>query len=225
MFLAFGAFIIACGGTHFVEIFTLWVPAFWFAGNVKLITALEGGALVTPNEDEVQAVRELRLLGVDTDRALRTNNRMWDYDVLRQGWRYHLGSIPSSIGLAQLAMADTFIENRRRYCKELTARFSVIDGIRVPDTDFDDVASFIYFIQVADAETRGRLIEHMRLRGVATGIHFQGAHEFTYYQNARRGDLAVTERGSAQQLTLPLHSQMNDETFERVVDSVASFFA
>ncbi len=40
MFLAFGAFIIACGGTHFVEIFTLWVPAFWFAANVKVITAL-----------------------------------------------------------------------------------------------------------------------------------------------------------------------------------------
>jgi len=126
---------------------------------------------------------------------------------------------------AQLALADVFIENRRRYCRELTARFSGIDGIRVPDTDFDDVASFIYFIRLADAETRSRLIEHMRLRGVATGIHFQGAHEFSFYRNARRSDLSVTDRAASQQLTLPLYSYMDDETFERVVESVTSFFA
>jgi dTDP-4-amino-4,6-dideoxygalactose transaminase len=193
-------------------------------GPVKLVTALEGGALVTPREDEVQAVRELRLLGVDTDRALRTNNRMWEYDVTRQGWRYHLGSIPSSVGLAQLAMAETFIENRRQYCRTLTARFSGIDGIRVVDSDFDDVASFIYFIRVSDAETRSRLIEHMRLRGVATGIHFQGAHEFSFYRNARRSDLSETDRAAAQQLTLPLYSFMDDETLERVAESVTSYF-
>lgn len=40
MFLAFGAFIIACGATHFMEIWTLWKPSFWTAGNVKAITAI-----------------------------------------------------------------------------------------------------------------------------------------------------------------------------------------
>ena len=194
-------------------------------GPVKLITALEGGALVTPNESEVQVIRELRLLGVDTDRALRSNNRMWEYDVTRQGWRYHLGSIPSSIGLAQLALADTFIENRRDYCRHLSASLAGIDGLRVPDTGFEDVASFIYFVRVADASVRGRLIEHMRARGVATGIHFQGAHEFSYYRDARRGDLAMTELAASQQLTLPLYSQMDEATLDRVVESVTSFFA
>ena len=194
-------------------------------GPVKVITALEGGALVTPNADEVQAIRELRLLGVDTDRALRTNNRMWDYDVTRQGWRYHLGSVPSSIGLAQLALADTFIENRRRYCREFTARFAGIEGVRVPNTDFDEVASFIYFIRLNDAETRSALVEHLQQRGIATGIHFQGAHWFSYYQHARRGDLTMTERAASQQLTLPLYSFMDEKTIDRIADGVTSFFA
>jgi PAS domain S-box-containing protein len=39
-FLAFGAFIIACGATHFMEVWTLWHPTYWLAGNVKLLTAL-----------------------------------------------------------------------------------------------------------------------------------------------------------------------------------------
>ena len=40
MFLAFGVFIIACGATHFMEVWTLWHPTYWLAGNVKLLTAL-----------------------------------------------------------------------------------------------------------------------------------------------------------------------------------------
>jgi signal transduction histidine kinase len=40
MFIAFGVFIVACGFTHFVEIMTLWRPAYWFAGWVKAVTAV-----------------------------------------------------------------------------------------------------------------------------------------------------------------------------------------
>ena len=40
MFIAFGVFIVACGFTHFIEILTLWRPAYWFAGVVKAITAV-----------------------------------------------------------------------------------------------------------------------------------------------------------------------------------------
>src|SRR6266568_4091726 len=39
MFLCFGAFIIACGGTHFMEVWTLWTPVYWLSGAVKLVTA------------------------------------------------------------------------------------------------------------------------------------------------------------------------------------------
>src|ERR1044071_5362369 len=39
MFLAFGVFIIACGGTHFMEIWTLWSPVYWLSGGVKALTA------------------------------------------------------------------------------------------------------------------------------------------------------------------------------------------
>ena len=35
MFVCFGIFIIACGATHVMEIWTLWVPTYWLAGIVK----------------------------------------------------------------------------------------------------------------------------------------------------------------------------------------------
>lgn len=39
LMLAFGAFIIACGGTHIVEAITLWKPIYWFSAYLKIITA------------------------------------------------------------------------------------------------------------------------------------------------------------------------------------------
>jgi len=39
MFLAFGLFIVACGGTHFMEVVTIWVPVYVLSAAVKLFTA------------------------------------------------------------------------------------------------------------------------------------------------------------------------------------------
>lgn len=40
IFLLVGAFIISCGITHLLEIWTLWYPTYWLSGSIKAITAL-----------------------------------------------------------------------------------------------------------------------------------------------------------------------------------------
>ena len=40
VFVAFGVFIIACGATHLMEVWTLWSPLFWLSGDLKIVTAL-----------------------------------------------------------------------------------------------------------------------------------------------------------------------------------------
>jgi len=40
IFLLFSAFILACGTTHLIEIWTLWHPTYWLSGFVKAITAI-----------------------------------------------------------------------------------------------------------------------------------------------------------------------------------------
>ena len=38
-FVAFGLFIVTCGLTHFMGIWTLWEPVYWLEGGVKVVTA------------------------------------------------------------------------------------------------------------------------------------------------------------------------------------------
>lgn len=40
VFLLFGAFIIACGSGHLIDIWTIWHPNYWIAGILKAITAI-----------------------------------------------------------------------------------------------------------------------------------------------------------------------------------------
>jgi dTDP-4-amino-4,6-dideoxygalactose transaminase len=194
-------------------------------GPVKTMTTLEGGAIVTPNPEELQVLHQLRLLGVDRDTEARyRNRRAWEYDVLRQGFRYHLGAIPAAIGLAQLALLDEFVCNRQEYCRGYNERLAGIPEVITPDSDYKDIGPFIYFIRVP-AEVRQDLIDFLKQRGVPTGIHFLGAHDFTFYRNARRGDLSVTDRVTREELTLPLWSYMDDAVLDRVASGITEFFS
>jgi signal transduction histidine kinase/ActR/RegA family two-component response regulator len=40
MFVCFAVFIVACGTTHLMEIWTIWHPTYWLSGAIKAITAL-----------------------------------------------------------------------------------------------------------------------------------------------------------------------------------------
>jgi dTDP-4-amino-4,6-dideoxygalactose transaminase len=190
---------------------------------VKIITSIDGGAVVCNTTEEVATLQRTRLLGIDKDTTERyKNQRAWDYDVLEQGYRYHMTNINASIGLSQLARIDGFISTRQETCRLYNEAFANLPGITTPDTDFVDISPFIYVVRVR-ADWRMDLIAHLRSRGVATGIHFLPAHRFTFYANAPRGPLPVTDQVVEEVVTLPLHSHMPREKAERVIDGVTEF--
>jgi len=193
-------------------------------GQVKTITTLDGGAIVTGRADERGPLQEYRVLGVDKDLPSRyRSERFWEYDVVRQGYRYHLSSVPAAVGLAQLAMADNFIENRRRYCKRYDDSFRHLPGVSVLGFDWGMIGPFIYPLRVATNQ-RSQVITHLKGLGVPSGLHWgMGGHEFTFFRSSRRGPLPNTNRVTREIVTLPLWSFMPDDVVERIIDSFMSF--
>ena len=59
VFLLFGLFIVACGGTHLMHVARFWTPAFWMSASVQGLTVVAslGTAFVLPSL--VPKVREL----------------------------------------------------------------------------------------------------------------------------------------------------------------------
>ena len=91
LYFWFGLFIAACGMSHAVEVLTLWVPAYWLSGAVKLFTAAVSvptavllvksipGALSLPSPAALRAAnKELERQGEILKRSEERFRRMAD---------------------------------------------------------------------------------------------------------------------------------------------------
>ena len=191
---------------------------------VKVCTSIDGGAIVVRSEHELSALHRWRLLGVDKDTTERyKNQRAWEYDVVSDGYRYHLTNVLASVGISQLERLDDFIASRQDVCTRYSAAFAGLGGLRLLRTEFRDVSPFIYSIRVLHGR-RQALIDHLAARKIDVGIHFVPVHRHQYFSTARRGPMPVTERVAGEVLTLPLHSEMPEAYVRRVIDGVQSFF-
>jgi PAS domain S-box-containing protein len=97
VFLAFGLFIVTCGATHFMEVWTIWQPVFWLSGYVKLVTAVASvaTAVVLPplipkvleliNSAKLSQVHKAELESANTElNILRKRERRHAEEKLRQ---------------------------------------------------------------------------------------------------------------------------------------------
>lgn len=191
---------------------------------VKIVTSIDGGCVVVNTPQELERLHRLRLLGVDKDTTERyKNRRAWDYDVVSEGFRYHLTNIMASVGVSQIKRVDEFVGSRRKVCRAYNEAFGNLEGVFAPRSDFATVSPFIYSIRVLRGR-REALIEHLRARGIDAGIHFVPVHKHSYFAKARCGDMSVTERVTSEVLTLPLHSNMRPDFVDRVIAGVRGFF-
>lgn len=79
IFLAFGLFIVTCGATHFMEVWTtLWTPVYWLAGNIKLVTAIASVAtavVLPPLVPKTLALIEAAKLSEERKLRLEATNK------------------------------------------------------------------------------------------------------------------------------------------------------
>jgi PAS domain S-box-containing protein len=96
MFFMFGAFIVACGTTHVMGVWNLWVPTYWLSGGIKAATAiislttavllipLVPRALALPSPTELEAVNhQLHSQILERQRAEAALHRAYD-EIERQ---------------------------------------------------------------------------------------------------------------------------------------------
>ena len=191
---------------------------------VKTITSIDGGCIIAEDKKEKEMLEYLRLLGVNKDTVERyKNKRTWIYDVVSEGYRYHMTSILASIGISQLKRLDEFIKSRQEVCKLYNESFEDISGLVVPQSDFKEISPFIYTPRILHAK-REKFIEHIQKLKIDIGIHWNPIHRFTFFSKMKQSNLSVTNKIADEICTIPLHSNMKREYVERVIKGVKSFF-
>jgi dTDP-4-amino-4,6-dideoxygalactose transaminase len=191
---------------------------------VKIVTSVDGGCVIVNSKEELEKLYHLRLLGVDKDTVQRyKNNRAWDYDVVNQGFRYHMNTISASVGISQIKQTKKFIESRQKTCQRYNNAFKEISDLKIPQTDFSNISPFIYSLRILNGK-RDNIIEFLKIQNIDVGIHFIPVHKHKYFKNSKFGNMDITNKVVNEVLTLPLHSFMKEEYVQRVIKAIVDFF-
>jgi dTDP-4-amino-4,6-dideoxygalactose transaminase len=198
------------------------IACFSFDG-IKNITSGEGGAIVTADPVVGQIVRDARLLGVEKDTEMRyRGERSWEFDVSRQGWRYHMSNLFAAIGRAQLRRLDgEFAPRRVALAQHYRERLGGVPGIRLLDTELGPVVPHIQPVRVLDG-LRDGLFDALNAARIQTGIHYKPNHLLTRYGGGRVS-LPTTEQLYRELLSLPLHPGLEIADVDLVCDTTESF--
>ncbi len=190
---------------------------------IKNFTCGEGGA-VTLNDDKfAEAIRRKRSLGITRDSWQRQKKaQSWYYEVVTQGYRYHMSNINAAIGIVQLKKLGRFIERRRWIVEEYNKAFKRIEGINIFKWEIREMAPFMYILRV-DGDRRDEMMDFLASKGVASGVHYIPNHLQPFFSKYAT-ELPATEKVWKEIVTLPLFYDMTDNDVELVISSVREFF-
>lgn len=199
------------------------VTCFSFDG-IKNITSGEGGAIVTSDKDVLAIVKDARLLSIEKDSEKRyLGNRSWDFDVKRQGYRYHMSNIFAAIGRVQLQRLDIEFSPKRKKL-EATYRdllsnnpFIKLQGAQ----ENSDIVPHIFIIRVLNGK-REELKNTLEEENIPTGIHYKPNHLLSFYGNGIV-KLPVTEKVYNEILTLPLHPELEISDIKEICTIINNY--
>lgn len=185
------------------------IVCFSFDG-IKNITSGEGGCIVTDNHQILNNINDSRLLGVEKDTSLRyKNKRSWEFDVKRQGWRYHMSSLMASIGIIQLSRFKEFKLKRAKLVSAYLKLLKNIDSITLLNLDYSNIVMHIFPIILPVNIDRDDLRKYLLENNIETGIHYYPNHLLSLYKAKIPINLKKTEEIYPKLLTLPLHPDLS----------------
>ena len=186
------------------------IACFSFDG-IKNITSGEGGCIVASDENVLERLKDMRLLGVKKDTDMRYGgSRSWEFDVVEQGWRYHMSNIMAAIGIEQLKRFEVFKLQRQMLVNKYDQLLGAVPGIHLYKRNYDYVVPHIYVIRIPGMINRAVLREYLLKEGIQTGIHYQPNHTLSLYKNTRQDKFEVIDRVYPELLTLPLHVDLSE---------------
>ena len=184
----------------------------WGAGTfsfypTKNMTTGEGGMITTHDGELAERVRLLREHGMKV---------RYHHEVV--GYNFRMTDIAAAIGLAQLPKLPAYNERRRaiaaRYDRELR-------GVLTPFVR--PAVTHVYHQYTIRVRDRDAFAETLKERGVGSAIYYPvPVHRQKPFIALGYGDdaLPVTDRLTAQVLSIPVHPSLSDDEVSAVIGAV-----
>jgi len=199
---------------------------------VKTVTAGEGGALLTNNDEYAKKAYLFRSHGMEHDHDLFTtpvdddNMGDWYYEQQFLGFNFRMTDFQAALLCSQLDKLEGFV-NRR---KEIVAKYNealkdvpeIIIQKEIPESD---TSRHLYIIQLdLDKLTcsRREFFDAMSAENVQCQIHYIPVYWMPVYKELgyERGICPIAEKVYKGIMSIPLYPKMTDEDVDSVITAI-----
>lgn len=184
---------------------------------VKPITTLEGGMLVTNDDEVAHLARLYRSHGI-------TKTNLWHSDMSELGYNYRLSDVVCELGLNQLARLDKMIAAREEIAKfydEKLIRNKLLKIIKIPDGKKSSRHLYPVLLDRILWDKKEQIFTKLHKKGIGVQVHYKPTYQFSFYKKIY-GDfnLENAQKFYNSELSLPCHQNMSLKDAKFVADSL-----
>ena len=176
----------------------------------------DGGALCTNNDELAKKIKMI---------ANHGQQQKYVHEVI--GCNSRLDTIQAAILEVKLRQLDNYIDARREVAERYDEAFASIPGVRIPFRADDSKHVFHQYTLVLGNVNRNALQEHLSANDIPSMIYYPiPAHKQKMFAafGSSNTELPTTDWLTERVISLPIHTEMDEEQVEYIIDTVKSFF-
>jgi dTDP-4-amino-4,6-dideoxygalactose transaminase len=142
------------------------------------------------------------------------------------GVNSRLDSIQAAILRVKLKHLDQYITARQKVADNYDQSLKGLQGIKIPSRSPDSDHVFHQYTLILDGIDRKKLVGYLRSNDIPTMVyypvplHLQEAYS---YLNYKKGDFPVTEYLCDHVLSLPMHTELEEDQIQYIVQKIHDF--
>ena len=171
---------------------------------VKTITAGEGGAIVTNNEELYSKLIRFRSHGIVREPEQMTQNPFHGYyEQIELGYNYRMTDFQAALGISQLNKLSAFSKRRAEIVETYNKAFSEIPELIIQkEIKESETTRHIYIIRINSKLLncdRNEFYKTLNAENIGLQVHYIPVHYHPYYKalGYEKGICPVAEAGDA----------------------------
>lgn len=195
---------------------------------VKTVTAGEGGAILTDNEEYYRKLLLYRSHGMTRDPAQMTKESEggWYYQMIDLGYNYRMTDMQAALLLSQLDKLPMFRKRRKEIVARYNEAFSQIPELTVQqELESSDTTRHLYILRIKPEKLsidRRGFFDAMAAENIMCNVHYIPIYLQPFYQQMGypKGLCPKAEKLYNEMMSLPLYYAMTDQDVEDVITAV-----
>jgi dTDP-4-amino-4,6-dideoxygalactose transaminase len=181
----------------------------------KVITAGEGGMIVTDDEDIYRQALQYRDQGKE---GFLTNFHV------RLGYNWRLSELHAAVGLSQLGRLDEFVAERRRVADAYTRRLAGVAGLEPILPPGGSRSNFYKYPALlehgVDRRALKRTLKERFQVSLSGEVYDTPCHRQPVFKEWASGDFPVADDVCSRHVCLPIYPYMTDDEIDQVVTAL-----